>query len=38
MILYNAFTNMENVIGSAMEITSGITGFSFIKVSFTGKA
>ena len=30
LILYNAFTNMENVIGSAMEITSGITGFSFI--------
>ena len=30
MMLYRALTNMENVIGNAIEITSGMTGFSFI--------
>ena len=33
-MLYSEFTSMEKTIGSAMDASSGPTGFSFIKVSF----
>ena len=33
-MLYRLFTSMEMTFGSAIEISSGSTGFSFIKVSF----
>ena len=33
-MLYRLFTSMEMTLGSAMDTSSGSTGFSFIKVSF----
>ena len=33
-MLYSEFTSMEKTIGSAMDASSGPTGFSFINVSF----
>ena len=36
-MLYRLFTSMEITLGSAIESSSGSTGFSFIKVSFIEK-
>ena len=33
-MLYSALTSMEATMGNAMLVSSGNTGFSFIKVSF----
>ena len=33
-MLYSEFTSMEKTIGSAMDASSGPTGFSFINVLF----
>ena len=35
-MLYSALTSMEMTMGSAIEVSNGKIGFSFIKVSFMG--
>ena len=37
-MLYSAFTSIETTIGSAMDVNSGKTGFSFMNVSFIGSS